>query len=274
MALSEVIFGQFDANGDGALNQKEFASLCYAKGYALSEEELSNAMRELDTNGDGTVSLQEFQQWWKTDERFQKLSLPPESQEQLRRTIHYFKFFDQDESGSIDSGEFHHLHKDLVKNGLCTTSLSDAFAALDRNKDGAITLNEYVNWLVDIGSLVVREKSAQQKEVDTLTLAAVEQKKKNAKLLQDAINYFQYFDRDGSGGISREEFKLLHADLVKNQMTELSLKECFKVLDKDGDKDIAFTEYVAWLSQKGVLQAPGHEMDAFLAQQKAQLRST
>jgi hypothetical protein len=74
-----------------------------------------------------------------------------------------------------------------------------------------------------------------------------------------AETYFQHWDRDGNGGIDRNEFKALHADLVKNDITALSLADAWANLDADGDGTITFNEYVDFLIGVGSLRPPPDE---------------
>jgi hypothetical protein len=76
---------------------------------------------------------------------------------------------------------------------------------------------------------------------------------------QRAETYFKHWDRDGNGWIDRDEFKALHADLVKNGITALSLSDAWANLDADGDGTITFNEYVDFLIGVGSLRPPPDE---------------
>jgi hypothetical protein len=76
---------------------------------------------------------------------------------------------------------------------------------------------------------------------------------------QRAETYFKHWDRDGNGWIDRDEFKALHADLVKNGITALSLSDAWANLDADGDGTITFNEYVDFLITVGSLRPPPDE---------------
>lgn len=43
----------------------EFAELCVRMGHKLKDKQLAKAMTELDADGDGTISFDEFEQWWR-----------------------------------------------------------------------------------------------------------------------------------------------------------------------------------------------------------------
>ena len=69
--------------------------------------------------------------------------------------------------------------------------------------------------------------------------------------LQQAVAYFDYFDKDKSGSISEEEFVQLHANLVENGLIVPSLdktdstarNDSYREMDKTGEGGIDFNEY-------------------------------
>jgi len=65
---------------------------------------------------------------------------------------------------------------------------------------------------------------------------------------QECIAYFRYFDSDDGGTITRDEYLHLHKDLQKNgHLTNLSVEEGLKFLDKNGDGIIQFSEFLDFL---------------------------
>jgi Ca2+-binding EF-hand superfamily protein len=53
-------FAVFDTDGSGSIDRKELKRLMKKLGQALSEAELDAMMDEVDTNGDGEISFEEF----------------------------------------------------------------------------------------------------------------------------------------------------------------------------------------------------------------------
>ena len=61
-------FDRADADGDGFLDSQELATVCVEMGTTLNKNELESALFLLDKNGDGKISLEEFQAWWGAQE--------------------------------------------------------------------------------------------------------------------------------------------------------------------------------------------------------------
>eukprot|EP01052_Picozoa_sp_SAG31_P015038 SAG31_NODE_955_length_10799_cov_6.576636_5_plen_102_part_00 len=59
------IFNLFDADGGGSLDEHEISALAKCLGgRKLSSVELAAAMEEMDADGGGDVSFEEFYSWW------------------------------------------------------------------------------------------------------------------------------------------------------------------------------------------------------------------
>lgn len=63
---SDVVrkFNEADTNGDGHLDISEVKALCSSLGMNLNRYELESAFFMLDRDGNGDVSLEEFQYWF------------------------------------------------------------------------------------------------------------------------------------------------------------------------------------------------------------------
>eukprot|EP01098_Paradermamoeba_levis_P001040 TRINITY_DN1116_c0_g1_i2.p1 TRINITY_DN1116_c0_g1~~TRINITY_DN1116_c0_g1_i2.p1 ORF type:complete len:162 (-),score=32.87 TRINITY_DN1116_c0_g1_i2:107-592(-) len=151
--LSELVFHKYDKDKTGFITVAEFGHLCYELGHYLSEEEVQIAFSDIDKDSAGTIGYPEFATWWKTANRFQKYELSDAEMQELHKCSVYFKYFDKDRTGSITAAEFGDLHADLTKNRYTTKSLEESLKELDQSGDGSVSFNEYVHWLVRIGSL-------------------------------------------------------------------------------------------------------------------------
>jgi Ca2+-binding EF-hand superfamily protein len=59
-------FNRFDLDGNGYIDKDELAALSLKLGHRLTEEQLNEALRDLDLNNDGTVDFLEFCRWYFT----------------------------------------------------------------------------------------------------------------------------------------------------------------------------------------------------------------
>mmetsp|Transcript_30101 Transcript_30101/g.33624 ORF Transcript_30101/g.33624 Transcript_30101/m.33624 type:complete len:166 (-) Transcript_30101:68-565(-) len=154
--LSKRIFNKYDKDGGGSIACSEFNSMCYELGYKLSKEELALAIKKLDADGSGSVEYGEFKKWWSSDDRFGKLQLDEQELETLNTASNYFKFFDKDGTGVLERDEFKNTHKSLVENKLTTLDFESCLKDLDTDNSGSVSFNEYVDWLIKLGSLKVK----------------------------------------------------------------------------------------------------------------------
>ena len=60
-------FDKYDSNGDGWIVGAEFDRLLRALDYDISEDECLLAFELTDSDGDGSISFEEFMGWWTGD---------------------------------------------------------------------------------------------------------------------------------------------------------------------------------------------------------------
>jgi len=153
--VSKIIFQKYDKDGCGSIDISDFRNLCYELGHFLPDQNLEFALKMMDKNGDGRIEYDEFLKWWSQNDKFGKLELKEDQRKKIEVASNYFRYFDKDNSGSIEKSEFNRLHADLVKNKLTTKDLESCLKDLDENSDGRVEFNEYIDWLIRIGSLPI-----------------------------------------------------------------------------------------------------------------------
>lgn len=60
----ETIFNSFDADKSGTIELSQLINVAQALGEKIEENELKKIMKNLDINGDGKISFDEFKFWW------------------------------------------------------------------------------------------------------------------------------------------------------------------------------------------------------------------
>jgi len=146
-----------------------------------------------------------------------------------------FSLFDADHDGEIT---VHELGRVMRNHGLNPTDdeLKDMIRNVDKNSNGAIDFNEFIEMMLRRDSKAVR----------TIILDLGD---------DDVVHAFRVFDRDGDGLISAEELKLTMNNLGE-PLTDYEVRSMIEAADLDGDGRINFEEF-ARLMQQGVFEGGG-----------------
>lgn len=138
------------------------------------------------------------------------------------------------------------------------------FQSLYESTDGAGELGASTD---DEATLSVASPALEPRRLSRPSFASEE----DVAAYKRAETYFNHWDRDASGTIDRNEFRALHADLVKNGITALSFDDCWNDIDADGDGSLSFNEYVDFLIGVGSLRAPPEETESSARQSSFEL---
>jgi len=124
-----------------------------------------------------------------------------------------FALFDADHDGEIT---VHELGRVMRNHGLNPSNdeLKDMIRNVDKNSNGAIDFNEFIEMMV----------------------------RKDAKVEEDVMHAFRVFDRDGDGYISVEELRLTMNNLGE-PLTDQEVRSMIEEADLDGDGRINFQEF-------------------------------
>lgn len=155
------------------------------------------------------------------------------------KLVQIFSFLDTDGSGALDLGEFVNGVKILNSKHLPGDSqIKDPeklFYALDLDGNGEIDIDEFSQGIAKSAALANLAESLDDTQVSRLH--------ENKEMLLMA---FKYLDRDGSGSIDLDEFRV-GVDLVNKRLPEGSrlpdAEELFKALDLDGSGEIDLEEF-------------------------------
>ena len=222
------LFAELDHDDSGELEREEVQQLMERMGKRLKCHELDGCMREMDPDGSGTVDYDEFSVWW------EKSGKKRHSEVALRQ---FFASHDADGSGELDAEEVRTLSEELGKK-LNDRELGKAMAEMDEDGDGAIGVEEFLNWWWRVGS------KRYPARFQLVTPARTEM---NPQQLRD---FFDDIDADGSGELDREEVVQLAKRLGKD-LTEDELELAMSEMDIDGDDQVSFLEFQGWWEKFG-----------------------
>eukprot|EP01043_Picozoa_sp_COSAG02_P008727 COSAG02_NODE_285_length_25646_cov_10.858143_2_plen_1450_part_00 len=239
---AERLFYDMDEDDSGYLDDKEVATLYKkARGEKLSKSNLGKAMREMDSNGNNQVSIDEFRAWW--------LKHGGDLEQHRDRA---FTFVCQ--SGA----EVLVVAKDMeTKNrwvGSCAQLLPTA-ASDNLAPSGLLTLYHMTGqkkhsrffWMNAESKHISWGKSLRSKTCKTEPLLRVI----GAPGIPDARELFHQTDTDNSGYLDSMEVAALYKKARGERLAGKKLKEAMKVMDSDGNDQVSLTEFEEWWANNG-----------------------
>lgn len=128
-----------DTDNDGRITKSQLQSLLTRIGSTelISPDELTLMVNEIDRDGDGNISLEEFSV-------ISSVFGPPSCDEEIRGA---FEFFDTDRDGKITADELFSVFKS-IGDGECT--LEDCkrmISSVDKNGDGFVCFEDFTRMM-------------------------------------------------------------------------------------------------------------------------------
>ncbi|KAI9207358.1 uncharacterized protein BJ171DRAFT_439634 [Polychytrium aggregatum] len=151
-----ALFQNFDADGKGSISADDFRKLVYSMGYYLSDAELQIAMAQLDADGDHVISLDEFLTWWRKDDRFKRLQMTMNQAEAVQSATGFFQYFDVENKGYVDHDQFRRMYEYMHSQRNYfppEMTFQEAYLTLKSDGVGYVSFNDYIAWLIKIGSI-------------------------------------------------------------------------------------------------------------------------
>ncbi|KAK3093733.1 hypothetical protein FSP39_019382 [Pinctada imbricata] len=179
-------FKMLDKNGEGYIMGKELRNIMTTIGEKLSEEEVEEMIKEAEMGEDGRISYEEFKE--------------------------AFSLFDKDGDGNVTTKELGTVMRSLGQNPT-EAELQDMINEMDTDGNGTVDFPEF------------------------LTLMA--RKLSDADSVEDLIEAFRVFDKDGNGEISAAELRHVMKSLGEN-LTDDEVDEMIREADVDGNGQINY----------------------------------
>lgn len=236
---SRAVFNEIDGDNDGSLSFLELYEYCVKKNPDLDKSQFEEAFKQLDLNGDGRVSLAEFEvhlgirdlpeQVIRVEEQLSledQILAEAEAEQAMHEEVEdLFDQIDRDGSGTLT---FDEVWADLNSrnSGMTIDQAQILFETIDVDGDGQVTmaefkahmgLPEYASWYADDAQV---QAEIQAEEV------------------------FDTIDQDGKGFLSLDD---LWDDLEGKgfDLTREQVEDVFKELDVNGDGKISLAEFKA-----------------------------
>ena len=132
-------FSLFDKNGDGNISSSELSGVMKQLGRNMTEAEVTDMLKEIDSDGSGTIEFNEF-----TDYMMKKLTKAqqPTNIDEIRRKA--FQACDKDGSGTIGPKEFVEIMKQLGDDSITEHQAREMITRVDKDGDCVINYDEFV----------------------------------------------------------------------------------------------------------------------------------
>ncbi|CAF1055820.1 unnamed protein product [Rotaria sp. Silwood1] len=127
-------FNLFDRDKSGTISSSEIKQILIALNFKPTDSLLRKVMKEMDSNGNGTIEFEEFVKVMGSiyERKF--------TEDEMRRA---FKCFDTDQSGYITIDELRQVLHQLNQN-ISEQRIVDALNQIDIDHDGKISFEEFV----------------------------------------------------------------------------------------------------------------------------------
>uniref|UniRef100_A0A8D8WFF9 Calmodulin n=1 Tax=Cacopsylla melanoneura TaxID=428564 RepID=A0A8D8WFF9_9HEMI len=136
-------FRLFDKDGDGSITKEELGRVMRSLGQFAREEELQRMLEEVDINGDGYFSFEEFVEIVYNMGATTEEKTADQEEKELRDA---FRVFDKHNRGYISASDLRAVLQCLGED-LSEEEIEDMIKEVDVDGDGRIDFNEFVHAL-------------------------------------------------------------------------------------------------------------------------------
>ena len=269
-ARVKELFGEMDRDGSGSLSREEFRRGLQRLEMRLGDEELYRVVDAFDADGDGRIDYGEFMEMAGLERprararspsrtRSQSQSrrralLPEDVQTEVRRVCRrnpsrvkeLFGEMDRDGSGSLSREEFRRGLQRLEMR-LGDEELYRVVDAFDADGDGRIDYGEFME-MAGLERPRARARPGRAAASRTRRMSLSEHVEKEIRRAcgrdpRRVKELFAEMDRDGSGTVSRSEFRR-GLQRLNLRIEEEEIYDVVKAFDADGDGRISYREFM------------------------------
>lgn len=277
------IFRKIDTDNSGTLDHAEvgqFVKLLRPSRYIDMQiqemdghDEIAALVREMDADGDGTISFDEFSAWWRAGGHL--TAAERKAQAELRRRRYdpeaqlrfIFDQIDVDRSGTLEKDEVRVAAAQLGME-LSAKELDDAMHQMDADGSGGVDFPEFLSFWRSSASGASRHKLADAVNIEISLMFEKAQRDDARAAAADAMaafdriapgamrELFDEIDVDGNGTLDQDELVRFVRRLKPTKvMTPAVVKDMMAAIDSDGDGTVSFEEFSVWWKSGGSMTA-------------------
>lgn len=127
-------FDLFDTEGTGIIDAKELKVAIRALGFEPKKEEIKKMIAEVDKEGTGKLSYQDF---------LQLMTVKMAEKDTNEEILKAFRLFDDDDTGTISFKNLKRVAKELGEN-LTDEELHEMIEEADRDGDGEVSKEDFL----------------------------------------------------------------------------------------------------------------------------------
>ncbi|XP_048259366.1 calmodulin-like protein 12 [Haliotis rufescens] len=219
-------FDLFDKDGDGTITTAELGDVIRSLGGEVTESQLADIVKEVDTNKNGKIEFIEFATM---------MADTVEEQQSDSEMLRAFKVFDKDNNGFISKSELRQVMVSLEGHKVTEQEINEMIIEADVDGDGRINYEEFVRMITE---QMTQEQISEFKEA------------------------FGLFDKDGDGSITTSELGTVMRSLGQ-EPSQTELQNMIKEIDVDGNGLIEFPEFLAMMAKRMKSDADDEMREAF-----------
>jgi Ca2+-binding EF-hand superfamily protein len=250
------IWDRVDPDRSGSLDQDEVQVVLAQMGVESGDDEVSQAMAQLDSDGDGEISFDEFASWY--------LTYADESETQVETTV--AGLADLAATGAVSDETYiwsAGLGDDWMSLGAAEALVGpiQSFAASPSTRPPS---DKQVEQQVVATALESEEESDAARGQTQRAEEAASEGSPSRRIKHDAVVYYQdggatqaqrmetlweSIDVDGSGSLDHDEVESM-LEVLGVPAAEMDVDAAMSEIDADGDGSVDFDEFVAWYQQR------------------------
>ncbi|XP_050307158.1 reticulocalbin-2 [Anthonomus grandis grandis] len=213
-----ILLKKMDTSHDGYIDRTELQAWILKSFMTLAEEEVQERMEDMDENGDGLVSWEEFiADTYGVLENTQNLQFNDDNYHLIKEDREMWEAADKNGNDILDEDEFKRFHSPEDYPEMRNIIINQTLKNKDTDKDGSISFQEFIG---DKGALMDKEN-----------------------LLIEQNKFDHDFDRDNDGKLTGDEILYWivpsNEDIANEEVTHL-----FASSDDDHDDLLSFEEVI------------------------------